>query len=184
MTRVVDTTESAEAKYRTFMARDHKRHVPMKFSWPKRMQEVGVGTAVMYRSNKWKQNPKEWEDYKHVAEAEQAVYVTPGFLRDWHNPRKKLDVHGPMVTLQEPMPKHFAVLAPLLGVQLRLSGPDGKPVQGDEGLYEVSIKHGMLGAAVHPKTNEPFIFVYTTTGGIHMLMTGKELDIEKDGIVG
>ena len=184
MTRLVDTSEQAEQTFRTFMARDHKRHTPMKFSWPKRMQEVGTGKAVMYRSNKWKSNPREFEDYKHVAEAEQAVYVVPGFLRDWGNPREKLKVYGPMVALKEPMPQHFAVLAPLLGVQLRLSGPNGRPIQGEDGLFEVVIKHGMLGAAVHPKTKEPFIFVYTTSGGVHMLLTGSELDIEKDGIVG
>ncbi len=182
--RVVDTSEQAEKTFRTFMARDHRRHTPMRFSWPKQMQEVGVGKATMYRSNKWKRDPKEYEDYKHIAEAEQAVYVTPGFLRDWHNPRHKLDVHGPLVALKEPMPKHFAVLAPLLGVQLRLSGPDGQPVRGDDGLFEVVVKHGMLGAAVHPETEEPFLFVYTAAGGVHMLLTGKELDIEKDGIVG
>lgn len=199
MTRVVDTSEQAEKTFRTFMARDHKRHVPMNFSWPKAMQEIGVGKAVMYRSNKWKSNPKEFEDYKHIAESEQAVYVTPGFLRDWHNPKKKIEVHGPMVTLREPMPSHFAVLAPLLGVQLRLSGPDdGKPKgrskflsnqgrvrpAGDDDLFEVVVKQGMLGAAVHPETKEPFIFVYTVADGVHMILTGKELDIEKDGIVG
>lgn len=194
MTRVIDTSEQAEKTFRTFMARDHKRHVPMSFSWPKTMQEIGVGKAVMYRSNKWKSNPKEFEDYKHVAESEQAVYVTPGFLREWSNPRQKIEVFGPMVTLREPMPSHFAVLAPLLGVQLRLSGPKGRSKflanQGlvfpsDESeLFEVVVKHGMLGAAVHPETKEKFIFVYTTAGGVHMLLTGRELDIEKDGIVG
>lgn len=181
MTRVADTSEQAEKTFRTFMARDHKRHVPMSFSWPRTMQEIGVGKAVMYRSNKWKSNPKEFEDYKHIAESEQAVYVTPGFLREWSNPRQKIEVYGPMVKLQEPMPSHFAVLAPLLGVQLRLSGP-GSSDESD--LFEVVIKHGMLGAAVHPETKEPFIFVYTTAGGVHMLLTGKELDVEKDGIVG
>lgn len=178
MTRVVDTSDEAAKTFRTFMARDHRRQVPMKFSWPKQMQEVGMGKAVMYRSNKWKSNRSEFEDYKHIAEAQQAVYVTPGFLRDWNNPSQKLDVAGPIVQLEDPMPKHFAVLAPLLGVQVRLNG-----VEGDD-LYEVVVKHGMLGAAVHPKTNEPFLFVYTAAGGVHMLLTGKELDIEKDGIVG
>jgi hypothetical protein len=182
--RVVDTSQQAEKTFRTFMARDPERRTPMRFSWPKQMQEVGVGQAVMYRSNKWKRNRQEYEDYKHIAEAEQAVYVTPGFLRDWTNPRRKIEVHGPLVTLEEPMPKHFAVLAPLLGVQLRLSGPDGQPMAGDAGLFEVTVKHGMLGAAVHPVTDEPFLFVYTNAGGVHMLLTGKELDIEKDGIVG
>lgn len=184
MTRLVDTSLQAEDTFRTFMARDHKRHVPMRFSWPKQMQEIGVGKAVMYHSNKWKRNAKEFEDYKHIAEAEQAVYAAPGFLRDWHNPRQKLEVHGPMVTFEEPMPQHFAVLAPLLGVQVRLAGPNGAPMPGDEGLYEIIVKHGMLGAATHPETEEPFVFVYTTTGGVHMLLTGKDLDIEKDGIVG
>jgi hypothetical protein len=42
----------------------------------------------------------------------------------------------------------------------------------------------MLGGAEHPKTKEPFLFVYTASGGVHMMLTGPKLDIEKDGIVG
>lgn len=186
--RVVDTSGDAEKMIKTFMDRPHKRHVPMSFSWPKQLQEVGVGKAVMYRSNKWKKNLDDYEDYKHIAEASQTIYVEPGFLREWSNPRKKIPVTGPMVKTNPPMPKHFAALAPLLGVQVHLfeENPDGEivlPKKSDE-FYEVTIARGMIGGAKHPETDEPFLFVYTPNGSVHMLLTGSELDVEKDGIVG
>lgn len=181
--RVVDTEELAANTYQTFMDRKHRRKQTMKFGWPEKMQEVGIGKAVMYRSNKWKLDAREWEDYKHVAEATQTLYVTPGFLREWGDPRKKMPVDGPIVSFEEPMPKHFAILAPLIGIQARLYEKRGKTRRlGDP--YEIVIARAMLGGAHHPETNEPFLFVYTRSGGVHMLLTGPELDIEKDGIVG
>ena len=180
--RVVDTSADAESMRKTFMDRPHTRHTELPFEWPESMQEIGVGHAVMYRSNKWKKNPSQTEDYKHIAESKQTVYVTPKFLRTWENPNKPIEVHGPMVELERPMPKHFAVLAPLLGFQLQLNGPDGKP--DPDGYYEVTVAHGMVGGAIHPETGEPFLFIYTRTDGVHMLLTGEELDVEKDGIVG
>jgi hypothetical protein len=42
----------------------------------------------------------------------------------------------------------------------------------------------MLGGARFPDNDEAFLFVYTKKGGVHMIITGKELEIEKDGITG
>jgi hypothetical protein len=42
----------------------------------------------------------------------------------------------------------------------------------------------MLGGGKHPVTGEVFLFVYTKTHGVGMLITGERLGIEKDGIVG
>jgi hypothetical protein len=186
--RVVDTGPEAERMFRTFYDRPHKKHEPVRFGWPSSMQEAGEGKAVMYTSNKWKKRLDEYEDYKHVAEGSQNVYVRPGFLREWSRPSKRLSINGPTVHFKEPMPKHFAVLAPLLGVQLRLyeraGNGDLELPRGDKSLYEVTVAHGMLGGAHHPETGEPFLFVYTAGGGVHMLLTGTELDVKKDGIVG
>jgi hypothetical protein len=179
----VPSEKPAKKIFETFMARPSERLVPMPFSWPTTMQEVGQGHAIMYRSNKWKRNRKNFESYKHVAEDWQTLYVTPGFLRDWWRPAKKIEVYGPMVSFKEPMPQHFAMLAPLLGVQMRLFDEDLKLPKGDKRLFEVTVAHGMMGAAKHPKTEEPFVFVYSKQG-IHMVFTGPSLDIEKDGIVG
>jgi len=179
--RVVDTSETAEDVYETFMDRGHERHTEMPFNWPTQLQEVGIGLAQMYRSNKWKRKRTDWEDYKHVAEGEQVVMVEPGFIRDQAG--KRVKTHGPMVKLQSPMPSHFAQLAPFLGIQLQLYGTDGK-VHGDEDIYQVDVAHAYWGGARFPDNDEAFLFVFTKREGVHMLVTGAKLDIEKDGIVG
>jgi hypothetical protein len=174
---VVDTSKQTEKIFKTFHDNEPHRRTKMQFGWPKEMQEVGTGKAVMYRSNKWQLDPKVFEDYKHLAESDNTVYATPGFLRDWHNPRKALESDGPMVELEQPMPRDWAVLAPLLGVQLTLEGEDPGP-------YEIVVAHGMLAGAKHPVTKEVMLVVYTKSAGVHMLITGAELTIEKDGVAG
>lgn len=185
--RVVDTKPQAIKTFETFYAREPAKEIEFSFGWPKRMQEIGVGGAEMYRSNKWKKNLSEHEDYKHVAEGSRTVYAEPGFLREWGSPSKKVEVVGPMVRFDEPMPKHFTQLGPLLGVQVRLYREDEKGNlvvhKGDDGLYEVSVARAWLGGAKHPRTKETFLFVYTSDG-VHMILTGGSLTIEKDGIAG
>lgn len=181
--KLVDTRDKAKDIFETFHAKESRRQVSFPFNWPRQMQEVGRAIAQLYRSNKWKMNPRDFEDYKHIAEAPQRLYVVPGFLQDAED-GGPLKVYGPKITLPEEMPKHFSILATLIGVQARLYEPNGKLPRGDNGLYEIAVKHGMLGAARFPDNDEPFLFVYTKQGGVHMLITGTELDIEKDGIVG
>ncbi len=171
---VVDTSKYAEEIFRKFHDKKHRKHTDLPFSWPERLQEIGEGRSVMYRSNKWKLDPKEYEDYKHIAESPNMVYAEPDFIRDWADPRKKIHVSGELLRLEGPMPKHVGVLAPLLGVQVQI-GQDH---------YEITVPHGMLAGAEHPSTHEKFLVVYTPRGGVHMIVTGKELGIEKDGIVG
>lgn len=181
---VVDTEEDAVEMFEVFHARGAKRRTKFGFGWPKRVQAVGEAKAQLYRSNKWKSNPRHFEDYKHVAEAPQTCYVVPGFLRD-ESGKHPLKVTGDYFDLsEEEMPKHFTVLASLIGVQIRLYDSDGRLPRGDQGLYEVTVPRGMLGAAKFPGSEEAFLIVYTKLGGIHMLITGKELDIERDGITG
>lgn len=186
--RVIDTSKRAEKMFRTFNDRAHRKHQPMKFGWPKSMQEIGAGNAEMYTSNKWKKNLSEYEDYKHVAEGPRVVMAERNFLRHWGKPAERIEVFGPMVEFDQPMPQHYAALAPLIGVQVRLYRKNKKGElylpKGDEALFEITIAHAMLGGAEHPKTKEPFLFVYTASGGVHMMLTGPKLDIEKDGIVG
>lgn len=179
---IVDTDQDAQEIFEKFHDKPSKKHVKMNFSWPTELQEIGEAKAQMYRSNKWKTNPKDTEDYKHIAESYQRCYVVPGFLRDYST-GKKMSVHGPFLDVQGPMPKHFTILAPLIGIQVRLYGKSGKP-SGSDDLYEVVVQNGMLGGAKHPDTGEVFLFVYTKDHGIGMLITGDELGIEKDGIVG
>lgn len=182
MIEVVDTEEEAKEIFEKFHDKPSKRKVKFDFSWPSVVQEIGEAKAQMYRSNKWKMNPKDTEDYKHIAESYQRCYVIPGFLKDYSTGRK-IPVYGPELEVQGPMPKHFTILAPLIGIQVRLYGKSGKPSKSDE-LYEVVVPNGILAGARHPDTDEVFLFVYTKAHGIGMLITGEKLDIEKDGIVG
>ncbi len=149
------------------------------------MQEVGEGCAEMYRSSKWQKD----DDYKHVPGLEggtRTAYVVPGFLREWGQPAKRIKISGPMVELEAPMPRHFTRLGPLLGVQLHLYAEDESGalvLPKGAGFMEVRMARGELGAAEHPATKETFLFVYSTEG-VHMLLTGPKLEIEKDGIAG
>lgn len=185
--RVVDTKPQAVKTFETFYAREPAKEIEFSFGWPKKMQEIGVGGAEMYRSNKWQKNLSDSEDYKHVAEGSRTVYAEPGFLRGWSDPRKRIEVVGPMVQFGEPMPRHFTQLGPLLGVQVRLyeEGKNGEFIvrKGDEGFFEVRVARAWLGGAKHPKTGETFLFVYTPEG-VHMIFTGGSLTIGKDGIAG
>lgn len=183
MTKLVDAEPQARQMFEVFHARASKRRVSYGFSWPTKLQEAGRAVAQLYRSNKWKMNPKDFEDYKHIAEAPQYCYVTPGFLRD-SSGKKEIPLYGDVFSLPDEMPKHFTILAPLIGVQLRLYDESGKLPRGDSGLYEVAVPHGMLGGARFPDTEDALLLVYTKRGGIHMIITGTELDVEKDGIVG
>lgn len=180
---VVSTEKDALAMYERFHDKPSKRREKFEFDWPDSVQEIGEAKAQMYRSNKWKSDPKDFEDYKHIAEAFQLCYVTPGFLRDYST-GEQLQVNGPTLEVQGPMPQHFTILAPLIGIQVKLYDKAGKLPSKGENLYEVVVSRGMLAGAKHPKTGDNFLFVYTKTHGIGMIITGEELAVEKDGIVG
>lgn len=180
----LDSSEAdAQEMFNKFHARSSKRRVTMDFGWPKKVQKVGSAEAQMYRSNKWKMNARDYEDYKHIAEGHQSCYVVPGFLKDFET-GKNLKVHGSKENLSGPMPKFFTVLAPLIGIQLRLYNSSGRLPKGENNLYEVRVDRGFLGGAKCVQTGATFLIVYTKAGGIGMIITGDELDIEKDGIVG
>lgn len=144
-------------------------------TWPRTMIEVGSCEAVMYTSDKWG-SPTD-VDYKHRAEGPQRLYVRPGFLVD-HESSKKLDVPGESVRLSK-MPKHIALLAPILGIQCRLYDEAGE--LGDD-VYQIDIKKAKLGAGHHERGYK-FLFVYDSED-VLALITGEILGVEKDGIVG
>jgi hypothetical protein len=180
---VKDTEPEARKMFQSFHAKPSKRRIEFDFGWPSEVQEIGQAKAQMYRSNKWQSNPKETEDYKHIAEAPQQCFVVPGFLRDFET-NKPLAVYGEVFELDSPMPEHITILAPLIGIQVRLLDKRGRLSQGEEGLYEIVVPGGMLAGANDPKSGDPFLVVYTKKGGVHMIITGDKLNVEKDGIVG
>lgn len=180
--KTVNTEQEARQMFEVFHDKPSRRRVAFDFGWPRTFQEIGTAKAQMYRSNKWKKNPREWEDYKHIAEAPQYCYAVPGFIRDYET-NDPLKIYGPQMRIDEEMPQHITILAPLIGVQVHLYDSKGK-LRRDENLYEIMVPHGMLAGAKFPETDEPFLLVYTKAEGVHMLIMGEQLDIEKDGIVG
>jgi hypothetical protein len=180
--QVVDTLDEARKIRETFVDRPSTKERKMPFAWPSELREIGRCEAVMYTSDKWKDRG-DYEDYKHIAEAPQEFIAREGFLRSHRAGKwRPLRTYGPTIELVEPMPRHFAVLSPLLGVQIGLYRDASRRL----GQYvEVTVPKGLLGGARHPKTGAPFLIIYTEEqGGLHGIVTGKELDIEKDGIVG
>lgn len=180
--KVVDTEPHARRMFETFHDKPSRRRVKFDFGWPKTFQEIGTAQAQIYRSNKWKKDPREYEDYKHIAEGPQTCYVVPGFLRDFET-NEPVKTYGELVTIDEKMPEHIAILGTLKGIQVQLYDKHGKLVE-DENYVEIDVPHGMLGGANFPETDQPFLVIYTKQGGVHMIIVGEELDIEKDGIVG
>lgn len=164
--------QSARRTRETFMDRVATKQTQMKWEWPKRIEWVGYCEAVMYASDKW-HDPGDFEDYKHVAEAEQKLYAVKGFIRDFHT-QKPMKLGAQPKRLPGPMPEAFAELANIFGVNMRTF--DGEYLQ-------VDVARAKLGAAQHPKLGT-FLFVYTAAGGVHMIITGKELRVERDGIAG
>lgn len=154
----------------TFTDRPMSRVDALGWDWPCSMDEVGVCTAVMYRSDKW-QRIGEFEDYKHINESG----------TESHKLLVSKDFDLGLDTYVEPydltsMPDSIAVLANILGLQYRLYDKDGRLGTDD---YQVNIVRAKLGAAVHPN-GETILLVYTSHA-LCCMITGFE--IEADGIV-
>jgi len=188
--KIVDTREDAVRLFKTFHSRNPRREFEVPWSWPKTMIYAGGGPmhAEAYESNKWQSDLKEYDDYKHVAESVRRVYVKPGWLRQWENQNAVIPLVGERVAVTGEMPKHFAVIGPLIHVQFRLFERDARGrlalPKGDENLYEVRCRGGMMGMSEFPETGRKFLFVYSPEGGIAMVLTGAHLDIGADGIEG
>lgn len=198
--RVYDAKELAQNTAQRFNDRpwEYKQNLP--FSWPKNLRNVGDSLAVAYASDKWKpkknSGSREVELYKHLAESRNRAFVKPGLLYDYHSPSKSWPVIGPTMSFEDcPMPKHFAILGLFEEVDLQLytAGSNADPEfsdDEDEGIVKITVRHGMLGggyfmwSAIDEGDDEPFLFVYTKTSGVCMILTGEDLDIQKDGIVG
>lgn len=163
--------KTARRTRETFMDRPPSKETRVKWEWPRNLQWVGHCEAVMYASDKWKR-PGTFEDYKHVAEGPQKVFCTPGFIRDYHS-SKPLDLPFKEKRLPRDMPEAFAELANIFGVQLTTL---------DDEVLQVNIARAKLGSAKH-RSLGTFLFVYDGTG-VHMLITGDKLNVEKDGITG
>jgi hypothetical protein len=162
---------SAAKKLReVFTDRPSKKVVDLGWSWPKAMDEVGVCTAIMYSSDKWKY-VGDFEDYKHITETSEESHkllVGKDFDLGTDTFCESYDLDS--------MPEAIAELANILGLQFRLCDKDGKLGEQD---YQVNIVRAKLGAAQHPN-GETVLLVYTPKV-LCCVITGFE--VEKDGIV-
>jgi hypothetical protein len=155
------------------------------WNWPTELIEAGECLGTLYRSNKWKKNKSDFEDYKHRSEAEQRLYVVPGKVAALR--ATDLPVVGPTEKIRhEIMPQSFAELALFMGFQVRLYQKEGSRYflpDGDEGLYEFTISHAKLGAG-KCRDGTTFLVAYREHEGPYCFVFGVELDVKKDGVVG
>lgn len=176
--------ESAKRIRETFVDRKMEKKVPIHWSWPKKLYCVGQSEAVQYTSDKWKKRG-DYQDYKHVAEGSQRLYVRDGFLVDYSS-RRRLDFPCEETVLPSKMPTVIAELAPILGFQFQ---PFSEPRTEEEDLrlsdqyYSVDIARAYVGAAEHTETGQIFLIVYTRSD-LCAIITGDVLSVERDGIVG
>lgn len=162
--------KQAQKLREVFTDRPMRKAIELGWSWPRSMEEVGVCTAVMYKSDKWKKIG-DFEDYKHIHETS----------AESHKLLVSKDFDLGIETYVEPyaldrMPDAVAELADILGLQFRLYDKDGNLVDQD---YQVNIVRAKLGAARHPN-GETMLLVYTRKA-LCCVITGFE--VEKDGIV-
>jgi hypothetical protein len=185
--RYKDTEDEAKSLFETFHARSHTKRFNTDFSWPRSMKCIGEAKAELYRSNKWKSDLRDFEDYKHIAETFQYVYVVPSLPLQYWDGRETVKVHGKTQRIEEiigsPLPTHFSNIAPVVGIQIQLNGANGRPQKGDAGLGELTFAHAIWGGARRQDTGRAFLFIYTKQGGVQLLVTGDKLDIISDGIV-
>jgi hypothetical protein len=164
--------------------------------------------AAIYWSNK-SLNGGKWEIYKHIAEAGQDLFINPDtttlfdrhgrelafviddarpnlskaqetkfvddLLKETGRKERVSPIFGcALYEVTEAMPLYVTTLAEDRGIQAVLQ---------DGSYYEVRLPKAMWGSGIHPDNGETFLVLYSQEG-IHFLVTGKELDITGDGIVG
>jgi len=161
---------SARKLREVFVDRPMKKVIDIGWDWPASMEEVGVCSAVMYSSDKWRK-VGDFEDYKHINESSQESHrLLIGKSFDLG-----LDVYCERQSLKG-MPDTIAELANILGLQFRLYDRDGN--LGDQD-YQVNIVRAKLGAA-QTTGGEQLLLVYTPSV-LCCVITG--FRVEKDGIV-
>ncbi len=161
-------------------------------SWPSQFVAIGQGLSFAYTSHKWEKGDT-FNDYKHVAEAPQTVYAAPVLASQF--PR---NLSGQPFLREAPdfvLPMEVAELTPLLFVQMDLFDRGHKVSGGDEGLRQIVLVGAMLygGYARRPDASpsstskrdyRPFLFAASKKEGVILMVTGRDLDVTRDGIVG
>lgn len=195
-------TEHARKMREVFQDDDSKVEYKINAQWPTRLYELGQGRSVAYTSNKWKEDQGDFEDYKHVAESPNVTYVTENFLRDARK-KHRLRPNGggefPLVRPTYEYPPTVAELAPFIFLEVR---PIESWDEGERGgrkikLAKDALQIGIPGCVIYgcyakkpeglwsrKSDLKPFLAVIHKTGGVYAIITGRSLDVKKDGIVG
>lgn len=189
--------EHARAMREVFQDDKSKVAYAMNHTWPTRYYEIGQGRSVAYTSNKWK-DEDDFEDYKHVAESPNQTFVTDKFLRAARKRRSDLRPNGgeyPECYAEVEFPPTVAELAPFIFFEAR-------PIESYLGNNEIvlaaeAIQVGIPGCILYgcyakppggswsrKSSLIPFLAVIHKTDGVMAIITGKRLDVKKDGIVG
>lgn len=196
--QVIDTEEvygRAKRQREVFYGKPVKEQKELAFEWPRFVKYLGKTNAQIYYSNKML-NGGEWELYKHIAEGPQDLFINDDIttlLNDAGQPVQIVDVgmsenkrrktpgsstpsalYAVTYQIAGPLPKIVSDLAESKGLQWQ--SQDGR-------FWEVRIPRTTWAAAIHPKTRECMLIMYSAEG-IHFIVTGSKLDIKKDGIVG
>lgn len=159
--------------------------------WPTSFYEIGKGKSLAYTSNKWKKNERDFEDYKHVAEGPQQVFVHERFLKEG----RLDDMPHRERPMTKALPGVLAELAPALFVEIQPY--DSLPARGEgrlaKGAFRLSVAKPMVmfGGFARPAgtgsdwkgKGTPFlVFVCEKTPII--MVVGDELGVGKDGVFG
>jgi len=200
---LVDTYSEARRIREDFYGKAIEGQTELSVRWPRFIKYVGVTNAEQYLSDKKLANWKK-ELFKHLAEDEQYLFINPAITTLLNDRGERVDLREAAGKLRAPeangaptafyaasyeiggpMAKHIAVLADDKGVQW---------VTSDGQFWEMRIPDCTLAAAPIVRANgytpnlqrnpkaKCFLFSYSTEG-VHYIITGKKLNVTKDGIV-
>lgn len=160
--------------------------------WPDRFFLIGQGRSVAYTSNKWKGDPGDFEDFKHVAESPNQTYATPTALRLMGNPRPERG-DWPSTRPQVELPPTLAELAPCLFLQVRPIEVVRPRLRLAPHAWEIPT-HGAIVYGGHAlrrggdwnrsSDKVAFLSVIHKQHGVLFLITGRDLTVTEDGIAG
>lgn len=177
----------------TFQDAPSKNAYRINGGFPRSVVEIGKGKSLAYTSNKWKA-VDDFEDFKHIAEGPQRVFIPAREAGQRLLSRTRSGDQFPEMDISYTMPPVLAELAPCLFVEVQpfdqLSGRH--KTFSDRALrleYNQAILYG--GYALRPggdwdnkRDTKPFLCVMSKRDGFLTLITGKKLDVTKDGVVG
>ena len=177
----------------TFQDAPSRNAYALDAEWPECFHELGQGRSVSYTSNKWKDDPGEFEDFKHVAESRNITYASDLLLSLTGLKRTADGDRWPMRVPNGELPPTLAELAPCLFLEVRLIHSTEPRMRLEKQATVIPLKQSMLyGGYFRPEGGSwkrrgdlvPFLTVIQKGRGVLAFITGTDLDVSEDGIVG